>query len=592
MSGYTAPLEDIRFVLDHIAELGDLVTLDRFRHAERDLVWSVLDEGARFVQDLVAPLNQVGDLEGSTLIDGQVRTPSGFQEMYKAFVNAGWGGIDAPSQWGGHEMPRIVGVAIEEMFTSANLAFSNCPLLTSGAVTAIAAHGTEEQKDGYLPKLITGEWSAAMNLTEPQAGSDLGVLTMRAVPAEDGTYRLRGTKIFITYGDHDMAANIVHLVLARVPGSPPRTRGISMFIVPKFLPDHNGEPGKPNDLKAVSLEHKLGIKASPTCVMAYGENAGGAVGFLLGGVNKGMHNMFSMMNTARISVAVQGMGVAERAYQQAVAFARERRQGRAVGAKESSPIIDHPDVRRMLLTMRSNTEAMRALLYRAAMHQDLAKYAVTDRERRWHANCLALLTPVVKTWCTDLGVEVASVGIQVHGGMGYIEETGAAQHLRDARIAPIYEGTNGIQSIDLVMRKLPIDGWPVRGRLPRLAASFRGPPARPRVGPGSGFALGGAGHPGGGHRPPPVADRRSQPAPGRGLSLLHHVRDRGGRGRDGRGRMGRRPVGEPPQAGHSPVLSGAGSAHRHRIAARGYGRCGGSLRHRRRPTLSAATSCT
>ena len=457
MSGYTAPLEDIRFVLDHIAELGDLVTLDRFRHAERDLVWSVLDEGARFVQDLVAPLNQVGDLEGSTLIDGQVRTPSGFQEMYKAFVNAGWGGIDAPSQWGGHEMPRIVGVAIEEMFTSANLAFSNCPLLTSGAVTAIAAHGTEEQKDGYLPKLITGEWSAAMNLTEPQAGSDLGVLTMRAVPAEDGTYRLRGTKIFITYGDHDMAANIVHLVLARVPGSPPRTRGISMFIVPKFLPDHNGEPGKPNDLKAVSLEHKLGIKASPTCVMAYGENAGGAVGFLLGGVNKGMHNMFSMMNTARISVAVQGMGVAERAYQQAVAFARERRQGRAVGAKESSPIIDHPDVRRMLLTMRSNTEAMRALLYRAAMHQDLAKYAVTDRERRWHANCLALLTPVVKTWCTDLGVEVASVGIQVHGGMGYIEETGAAQHLRDARIAPIYEGTNGIQSIDLVMRKLPID---------------------------------------------------------------------------------------------------------------------------------------
>ena len=310
----------------------------------------------------------------------------------------------------------------------------------------------------YLPKLITGEWSAAMNLTEPHAGSDVGALSMRAVPADDGTYRLRGTKIFITYGDHDMSSNVVHLVLARVPGSPPGTRGISMFIVPKFLPDSDGEPGEPNDLKVVSLEHKLGINAAPTCVMAYGDDEDGAVGFLLGSVNSGMRNMFTMMNTARISVAIQGMAVAERAYQQASAFARERRQGRAVGATETSPIVDHPDVRRMLLAMRSNTEAMRALLYRAAMHQDLARYAGTDRDRRWHADCLALLTPVVKAWCTDLGVEVASLGIQVHGGMGYIEETGAAQHWRDARITPIYEGTNGIQSIDLVMRKLPIDG--------------------------------------------------------------------------------------------------------------------------------------
>ena len=463
MSEYVAPLADIRFALDHIGGLGDLISLEAFRHAERDLVEAVLDEGARFVQDLVAPLNRVGDLEGSTLVDGQVRTPSGFKQAYKTFVNSGWGGIDAPADWGGHQMPRVVGVAFEEMFTAANLAFSNCPLLTGGAVTALAAHGTKHQQDTYLPKLITGEWSAAMNLTEPQAGSDVGALTMRATPAGDGSYRLAGNKIFITYGDHDMASNVVHLVLARVPGSPSGTRGISMFIVPKFLPDANGEPGEPNDLKVVSLEHKLGIHAAPTCVMAYGDDSGGAVGFLLGTVNKGMRNMFTMMNTARISVAIQGMAVAERSYQQAAAFARDRRQGRAVGASESSPIIDHPDVRRMLLTMRSNTEAMRALLYRAAMHQDLAEHAGTEADRGWHAGCLALLTPVVKAWCTDLGVEMASLGIQVHGGMGYIEETGAAQHWRDARITPIYEGTNGIQSIDLVMRKLPIDG----GRLVR-----------------------------------------------------------------------------------------------------------------------------
>ena len=464
MSDYRAPLDDIRFTLDHIGRLGDLISLDAFRHAERDLVEAVLDEGARFVEDLVAPLNRTGDLEGSSIVDGRVHSPSGFKEAYKAFVSAGWGGVDAPAEWGGHQMPRVVGVAFEEMFTSANLAFSNCPLLTAGAVTALANHGTREQQDTYLPKLITGEWSAAMNLTEPQAGSDVGALTMRATAADDGTYRLTGTKIFITYGDHDMASNVVHLVLARVPGSPPGTRGISMFIVPKFLPDASGEPGEPNDLKVVSLEHKLGIHAAPTCVMAYGDDAGGAVGFLLGAVNKGMRNMFTMMNTARISVAIQGMAVAERAYQQAAAFARERRQGRAVGASESSPIIDHPDVRRMLMTMRSNTEAMRALLYRAAMHQDLARHAGTEQDRGWHTDCLALLTPVVKAWCTDLGVEVASLGIQVHGGMGYIEETGAAQHWRDARITPIYEGTNGIQSIDLVMRKLPIDSGRFVGR--------------------------------------------------------------------------------------------------------------------------------
>ena len=459
MSVYVAPLRDVRFALEHIAGLDHVLGLEPFRHAEPDVVGSLLEECARFVQDLVAPLNRIGDMEGSTLEDGQVVTPPGFQEAYKSYVNAGWGTIGAPARWGGADMPRILGVAVEELFTSACLSFSTGPLLTSSAITALAAHGTDEQRDLYLPKLITGEWSATMNLTEPHAGSDVGALDTRAHPAGDGTYRLAGTKIFITYGDHDMASNVIHLVLARIPGSPPGTKGISMFIVPKLLPDASGEPGERNDVKVVSLEHKLGIRATPTCVMVYGEDRGGAVGYLLGGPDEGMRNMFTMMNTARISVGIQGMAVAERAYQQAAAYARERRQGRAVGATEPmSPIIDHPDVRRMLMTMRSYTEAMRSLIYRAAMHQDLAHAAPDEDQRRRHAKRLALLTPIVKSWCTEIGVEVASIGIQVHGGMGYIEETGAAQHWRDARITPIYEGTNGIQAIDLVMRKLPMDG--------------------------------------------------------------------------------------------------------------------------------------
>lgn len=458
LSGYTAPLGDIRFTLEHIAGLERLTTLERYRGAERDQVWAVLDEGARFVQDLVAPLNRAGDLEGCSLADGAVRTPAGFRKAYEAFVKTGWGGVGAPSEWGGHQMPKPVSLAVEEMFTSACLSFSICPLLTAAAAAAVQAHGDEEQKSLYLPRLVSGEWTAAMDLTEPQAGSDVGALKMSALPAGDGTYRLQGTKIFITYGDHDLAENVIHLVLARIPGSPPGTEGISMFIVPKRLPNKDGGAGQPNDLKALSLEHKLGIHASPTCVMAYGEDAGGAVGYLLGGPGQGMRNMFTMMNTARISVGIQGMAVAERAYQQAAAFARERRQGQAAGAVRDSLIIEHPDVRRMLLTMKSNVEAMRALLYRTGMHQDLAGYSSDEPERRWHARCLALLIPVVKAWCTDLGVETASTGVQVHGGMGYVEETGAAQHLRDARIAPIYEGTNGIQAIDLVMRKLPMDG--------------------------------------------------------------------------------------------------------------------------------------
>ncbi|MCY3652906.1 MAG: acyl-CoA dehydrogenase [bacterium] len=459
MSDFRAPLRDIRFTLDHLAGLEHLLSLEAFQSTEPDVVDSLLQECARFVQDLVAPLNRVGDIEGSSIKDGKVVTPSGYRETYRSYVEAGWGTIGAPAKWGGAAMPRILGVAVEEIFTSGCLSFSTGPLLTAGAISAIERHGTEQQKDQFLPKLITGEWAATMNLTEPHAGSDVGALHTKALPSEDGTYRVTGTKIFITYGEHDLSDNIIHLVLARVPGSPPGTKGISMFLVPKFLPDAHGEPAERNDLKAISLEHKLGIKATPTCVMSYGEDRGGAVGYLLGKVNQGMANMFTMMNTARVSVAIQGMAVAERAYQQAAAYARERRQGRAVGATEQmSPIVEHPDVRRMLMTMRSLTEAMRALIYRTAMHQDMSVADPDPDQRRWHSDCLALLTPVIKSWCTEIGVEVASIGIQVHGGVGYIEETGATQHWRDARITPIYEGTNGIQAIDLVGRKLPMEG--------------------------------------------------------------------------------------------------------------------------------------
>lgn len=459
MGEYRAPLDDIRFALRHIARLDQLAELPAYSHADPETVHSALDEAARFVGDLVAPLNHPGDQQGSVLTaEGGVRTPDGFREAYRSYVRAGWGGVDFPAEWGGHQMPKAVGLAFEEMLASANMSFSLCPLLTYSGIDALLAHGSEEQRAAYLPRLISGEWSAAMNLTEPQAGSDLGTIAARAVPAGDGTHRITGSKIFITYGEHDLTDNIIHFVLARTPGSPPGTKGISMFIVPKFLPDENGGPGRRNDLKAVSLEHKLGIKASPTCVMAYGEDGDGAVGFLLGGEHQGMRNMFTMMNAARISVGLEGLAIAERAYQQAVGYARERKQGKAPGAREESLIVEHPDVRRMLMTMRANIEAMRALLYRTAMHQDLAEHAADGEERRRHGNAVALLTPVVKTWCSDLGVSLASIGLQVHGGMGFVEETGAAQHYRDARIAPIYEGTNGIQAMDLVMRKLPMDG--------------------------------------------------------------------------------------------------------------------------------------
>jgi len=357
----------------------------------------------------------------------------------------------------------MVGVVLEEMFKTANLAFSLCPLLTHGAVEALSAHGSEELKARYMEKLVSGQWTGTMNLTEPEAGSDLGAVRAKAIPQEDGTYRIFGTKIFITWGDHDLTENIIHFVLARTPDAAPGTRGISMFLVPKFIPEEGGAPGKRNDIKVVSLEHKLGIHASPTCVMSFGDDGDGALGYLVGEEQQGMRNMFTMMNAARVGVGMEGVGIGERAYQMALSYARDRIQGRAVGgsSKESVPIIEHPDVRRMLLTMKAYTEAMRALLYVTAESGDRMFHSETPDEREEAGNRLALLTPIVKAWCTDVGVEVASLGIQVHGGMGYIEETGAAQLFRDSRIAPIYEGTNGIQAIDLVLRKLPIEGGAV-----------------------------------------------------------------------------------------------------------------------------------
>jgi alkylation response protein AidB-like acyl-CoA dehydrogenase len=417
--------------------------------------------------EVVAPLNRVGDEQGSTLTaDGSVRTPEGFANAYEQYVAAGWGGVPFEPEYGGGGFPWLVALALQELLASANMAFSLCPLLTQGAIEMLTYHGSDEQRMRYLPKMVSGEWTGTMNLTEPQAGSDVGALTTRAVRQDDGSYRLTGTKIFITYGDHDLAENIIHLVLARTPDAPPGTKGISCFIVPKFLIGEDGSIGERNDITSVSLEHKLGIHASPTCVLSYGDH-GGAVGYLIGEENAGMRYMFTMMNNARLSVGLQGLALGERAYQLAVDYAVERRQGRAVGAPagDPSPIVDHADVRRMLLTMRAYNEAMRCLLYYTAAMLDMGAHHPDVATRERHAERTALLIPISKAWCTDMGNVVTSIGIQVHGGAGYIEESGAPQHFRDARIAGIYEGTNGIQALDLVGRKLPMAGGAVVERL-------------------------------------------------------------------------------------------------------------------------------
>ena len=465
---YTAPIADMRFVLEEVAGIEEVARLPRFEAVSPDLVEAILGEAGKLAGAVLAPLNQPGDRTGSVLENGVVRTPPGFREAYARYVEGGWSGLAGDPEHGGQGLPLALATPVVEMWNSACMSFALCPLLTVGAVELLQAHGSEEQQRLYLGKLVSGEWTGTMNLTEPQAGSDLGALRTRAVPAHDTSwgdhYRITGQKIFITYGDHDLASNIVHMVLARTPGAPAGSRGISLFLVPKFLPDGEGAPGLRNDIRTLSLEHKLGIHASPTCVLAYEE----AIGWPIGGENRGLETMFTMMNNARLNVGAQGLAIAERAYQQASEFARIRVQGRPLGfagEEGTPPIIQHPDVRRMLLWMRAATEAMRALAYYTAGAIDRGRHD-PDGDARVAAQRRAdLLIPVVKAWCTDLGVAVASTGIQVHGGMGYVEETGAAQYLRDARIAPIYEGTNGIQANDLVGRKLSRDHGEAAGAL-------------------------------------------------------------------------------------------------------------------------------
>ncbi len=452
MTSYDAPLADMRFLLHELGLLKAVNGLPGMEEASGDLVDAILEEANKLARDKLAPINHPADLAGgSKLENGVVRTPDGWKEAYDAFVEGGWNAVPFDPDFGGQGLPWLVGIALQEMWQSANMAWSLCPLLTQGAVELLSTHGSDEQKAVWLPKLISGEWTGTMNLTEPGAGTDVGALKTRAEKSGDH-YLIRGQKIFITYGEHDMTDNTVHMVLARTPDAPAGVKGISLFIVPKMMVNADGSPGARNDLRCVSLEEKLGIHGSPTCVMAYGDNEG-AMGYLVGEENRGMEYMFTMMNNARISVGLEGVSIAERAYQQARAYARERVQGKTVG-NGSGAIIGHPDVRRMLMTMRALTEATRAVTYDLAAMLDISKHHTEESWRTYAARRVALLTPVVKAWCTDMGVEVASLGVQVHGGMGYIEESGAAQHYRDARIAPIYEGTNGIQALDLVGRKL------------------------------------------------------------------------------------------------------------------------------------------
>jgi len=457
---YRAPVSDMLSTMRHVAGLDRLIADGLVPELEGGVAEAVLDEAAKFAADVIAPLNRVGDLNGSKLKDGAVTTPPGWKEAYKAWSEAGWNALPAPEAYGGQGLPTLLQSACIEMWNSAAFAFALGPLLTVGAIEAIHAHGSDHLKETYLAKLVSGEWMGTMNLTEPQAGSDLNALRSKAERVGDGTYRITGQKIFITYGEHDLTENIVHLVLARLPDAPPGTRGISLFLVPKFLVNADGSLGAHNDLRCSGIEHKLGIHASPTCSMAFGDNDG-AIGWLIGEENRGLACMFTMMNNARLNVALQGVAIAERAYQQALAFAHERKQGAALDAPKGapmSPIIVHPDVRRMLMDMRAKTQGARAISYQVAEALDRSHRETDEAKRRAASERAAILTPIAKAYATDIGIDVASTGVQVHGGMGFVEETGAAQHLRDARIAAIYEGTNGIQAIDLVTRKLPLSG--------------------------------------------------------------------------------------------------------------------------------------
>jgi alkylation response protein AidB-like acyl-CoA dehydrogenase len=477
MSTYRAPLAEMEFVMNDLGGLAQVAGLPGFEDATPETVSAILGEASKFATNVLDPLNITGDREGSVLqADGTVKTPPGFKDAYRQYCENGWNGLTKSPHYGGQGLPQLVACAVEEMWHSANLAFDLCPLLTQGAIEAIELRGSQALKDTFLPKMVDGTWTGTMNLTEPQAGSDLAAVRTRAVPQGDGTYKLFGQKIFITFGEHDYTENIIHLVLARTPDAPEGVKGISLFVVPKFLVNADGSLGARNDVHVVSLEHKLGIHASPTCVLAYGDK-GGATGYLVGEENRGLEYMFIMMNLARFSVGLEGVGIAERAYQRAVAYARDRVQGKPIGldkAARATAIIEHPDIRRMLMTMRAYTESTRAVAYVTAAALDNAKRN-PDEGARAKAQAFAdFMIPIVKGWSTEVGQEVASLGIQVHGGMGFIEETGAAQHLRDARITTIYEGTTGIQANDLIGRKTARDAGAVAkaiaGEVDKVAA--------------------------------------------------------------------------------------------------------------------------
>jgi alkylation response protein AidB-like acyl-CoA dehydrogenase len=459
MPNYTPPIRDISFALDTIANVESIVALPDFDHVDPEMIDGVLGEAGRFFAEVFAPTNEIGDEKGATLVNGSVVTPDEFKPVWSKLVDAGWTAVTGSRDYGGHGFPKTIGMTISEMMTSANLAFSLNPMLTGSGITLLTRHGSDELRDLYLEKLISSEWTGTMVLTEAEAGSDVGAVRTRAVALDDGSYEISGTKIFITWGDHDLTDNIIHLVLARTPDAPAGTKGISLFVVPKFVLDDDGTPGERNSVETVSIEHKLGIHASPTCVLSFDK----ATGYLVGEENQGMRYMFTMMNQARLEVGLEGLSVAERAYQHAAEYAKDRIQGRIVGSHEPAPIIDHADVRRMLMTMKAYTEAMRCLIYDAVASEDRMHQTTDEESRREGGERLALLTPIAKSWCTDRGVEVASMGIQVLGGAGFIEESGAPQFYRDARITPIYEGTNGIQALDLVMRKLPMGNGSVIG---------------------------------------------------------------------------------------------------------------------------------
>lgn len=467
---YTAPVTDISFALTKLSGLERFEDHPAFENYDAELIEPILDEAGKLARDVLAPLNQSGDKAGAQLTESGVKSAPGFAEAYAAFRDGGWMGLSAPEEWGGQALPKALGLAVMEMFHGANMAFALCPMLSFGAIEALLAHGTEEQKATYLPKLVSAEWTGTMNLTEPQAGSDVGALKTKAIPNGDGSFSISGQKIYITWGDHDVAENIIHLVLARLPDAPAGSRGISLFIVPKRIVNADGSLGDENGVKCIGLEEKVGIHASPTCVMEYDN----AKGWLIGAENKGLACMFTMMNSARLNVGLEGVGVGEAAWQTAFEYAQERKQGKADGVSGAAPILHHADVRRMLTTMRAKVMAARAICYACGVAADLAEVGTDEEEREQAKLREELLTPIAKAWSTDMGVEVASLGVQVHGGMGFMNETLAAQLYRDARIAPIYEGTNGIQAIDLVGRKLSMaDGAAMTAMIQEIEDSAR-----------------------------------------------------------------------------------------------------------------------